>query len=43
MYSPLGSYVSFDKRRHERIAAFAAGLAVGLAGAFALVTLGVFS
>ncbi|HEX5129599.1 MAG TPA: hypothetical protein VFV90_07630 [Usitatibacter sp.] len=41
MYTPLGSYVAFDTRRRERIAAFVAGVTLGLAGAAALVTFGV--
>lgn len=41
LYHPAGQYVTFDRRRHERIAAFFAGFVVGLAGAFALVTFGV--
>lgn len=42
-FHPAGSYVSFNRRRHERIVAFCSGFAIGLAGAFALVALGVFA
>lgn len=41
LYHPAGQYVTFDRRRHERVVAFLAGVVVAVAGAFALVTLGV--
>lgn len=41
MFHPAAGYVSFERRRNERIAAFAVGLALGLATHVVAYILGV--